>query len=114
MNNEIKIEKYIYNKYNLVKIDSRNIKKGDIFLALRGNNNHGNEFILNAIKNGAKYCITDKKFNSNNKQIIFVENTLNFITSIAQKKRFSYKGKVIGITGSAGKTTLKETLSFFY
>ena len=46
MNNEIKIEKYIYNKYNLVKIDSRKYKKGRHFLALRGNNNHGNEFIL--------------------------------------------------------------------
>ncbi len=113
MRYEYKIEKYIFSNHNLVKIDSRDIKRGDIFLALKGSKKHGNEFVSHAIKKGAKYCISDQKFVTKNKKIIFVKNIFNFISLIAQKKRFKYKGNVIAITGSAGKTTLKETLSFF-
>ena len=42
-----------------------------------------------------------------------VKNIFDYLTKLAIKKRGLYKGKVIGITGSAGKTTLKETLAFF-
>lgn len=107
------LEKYIIENYNKIKISSFDIKKGDIFLALQGNNYHGNKFIKNSIKKGAKFCITDRKFKNANQKIIFVENIFSFLNLLASKKRDLYKGKVVGITGSAGKTTLKETLAFF-
>jgi len=108
-----KFEEYVISKKDKIKISSKDIKKGDIFLALKGKNFHGNKFIIEAIKNGAKFCLTDNKNYAENKKTIYVKNILNILTTIAKKKRELYKGKIIGITGSAGKTTLKETLAFF-
>ena len=59
--------------------------------------------------------ITDKKSDLffNKKNILLVKDSLIFLLSIANIKRNIFKGKVIGITGSAGKTTVKENLKFF-
>ncbi|OUW95091.1 MAG: hypothetical protein CBD97_03675 [Pelagibacteraceae bacterium TMED237] len=107
------LEEYIISKNNKIKISSQDIKKGDIFLALQGKNFHGNKFLKSSLKNDAKFCLTDNKNYIKSKKIIFVENLIKYLTNLAIKKRNLYKGKVIGITGSAGKTTLKETLAFF-
>ena len=109
------IKNYIVNSSNKIKINSKDIKKNDIFLALRGSNYHGNKYINDAINAGAKYCITDKELKGakNSKKILLVENIQKFLIDLSKKKRSSYNGKVVGITGSAGKTSLKEYLKFF-
>ena len=68
-----------------------------------------------AIRAGAKYCITDKKLSksSSNKNILLVENIQKFLLDLSKIKRSLYKGNVIGITGSAGKTSLKEYLKYY-
>ena len=110
-----KIKKYIFNNSNKIKINSKDIKKGDIFLALNGKKYHGNKFLIDALKFGAKYCITDKKYTKFKKKenILFVENIYSYLKNISVQKRSLFNGEVIGITGSAGKTSLKEYLSFF-
>ena len=108
-----KFEKYIISKKNKVQISSKDIRNGDIFLALRGKKFHGNKFINEAINKGARFCLTDNKDFKKNKKILYVKNIYKYLEVIAKRKRDLYKGKVIGITGSAGKTTLKETLAFF-
>ncbi len=113
MNQISEFEKYILEKSNKVKISSKEINKGDIFLALKGKNFHGNQFIKSSLRRGAKYCLTDNKNFAKNSKIIYVNSVINYLNNLALKKRDLYKGKVIGITGSAGKTTLKETLAFF-
>ncbi len=113
MNQISEFEKYILEKSNKVKISSKEINKGDIFLALKGKNFHGNQFINSSLRRGAKYCLTDNKNFAKNSKIIYVNSVINYLNNLALKKRDLYKGKVIGITGSAGKTTLKETLAFF-
>ena len=113
MNQISEFEKYILKKSNKVKISSKEISKGDIFLALKGKNFHGNQFINSSLRRGAKYCLTDNKNFAKNSKIIYVNSVINYLNNLALKKRDLYKGKVIGITGSAGKTTLKETLAFF-
>ncbi len=113
MNYKLKLEEYIISKKNKVKISSKDIKKGDIFLALQGKNYHGNKFILSALKKGAKFCLTDKRSHIKRNEVIYVKNLYSYLTSLAVRKRDLYTGKVVGITGSAGKTTLKETLAFF-
>ncbi len=113
MNIKSKFEEYILQKNNKIKISSLDINKGDTFVALKGKNFHGNKFINSAIKNGAKYCLTDNKKFLKNPKVIWVDNIYKYLTKIALKKRSLYKGKVIAITGSAGKTTMKETLAFF-
>ena len=110
-----KIHKYIINSSSKIKINSKEIEKNDVFLALEGSNYHGNRFINNALNAGAKYCITEKKFrkSKDSEKILLVENTQNFLFDLSVKKRKLYKGQVVGITGSAGKTSLKEYLKFF-
>ena len=108
-----KFERYIISKRDKIQISSKDIKKGDIFLALKGKKFHGNKFIKEAINNGAKFCLTDNKNFKKNKKIFYVKDIYKYLVVIAKRKRDLYKGKVIGITGSAGKTTLKETLVFF-
>ena len=113
MNLKSEFENYIILKKNKIKISSKDIQRGDVFLALQGNNIHGSKFIKSSINNGAKYCVTDDIKFSKTKKVIYVENIIQYLTKLAIIKRQLYKGKVIGITGSAGKTTLKETLAFF-
>ncbi len=110
-----RIQNYIINSSNKLKISSKEIKKNDVFIALEGSHNHGNEYMHDAIKAGAKYCITDKKlenFNSDTK-VLLVENVQKFLLDLSEIKRSLFKGQVIGITGSAGKTSLKEYLKYF-
>ncbi len=108
-----KLEDYILNKKDKVKISSKDINKGDIFIALKGKNCHGNKFLNESINKGAKFCITDNKNFNKNAKVIFVNNIFKYLTNLAIRKRNLYQGKIVGITGSAGKTTLKETLAFF-
>ena len=115
MNNlKNEIENYLITNSNKIKINSQNIKKGDVFIALQGSHTHGNEFINNALSNGAKHIVTDKKWKNNlNKNILKVQNTYNFLNSVAIKKRNQFNGNIIAITGSVGKTSIKELLNFF-
>ena len=75
-----RIKKYIINSSNKIKINSKDIKKNDVFLALKGSNYHGNKFINEALNEGAKFCVTDKKFKSLKikKKILLVKNIQNF------------------------------------
>ena len=115
MNIKDKISKYIFHNSNKIKINSQDIKKNDIFLALKGEKCHGNKFIGDAFQFGAKYCITDKKYTESKKKenILFVQNIYSYLNNISVQKRSLFNGEVIGITGSAGKTSLKEYLSFY-
>tara|TARA_Y100001970_G_scaffold293494_1_gene440694 strand:+ start:2575 stop:3942 length:1368 start_codon:yes stop_codon:yes gene_type:complete len=109
------VKKYLTYNSNKIRINSKDVKKNDVFVALSGSKAHGNNYITEAINNGAKYIITDKVFEKKlgNINIIVVKNTLIFLENIAKQKRELYKGVVIGITGSVGKTSVKENLKFF-
>lgn len=110
-----KIEEYLIFHAGKVKINTNDIIKNDVFVALKGNTTHGSRYISQAINRGAKYIITDQKIKKNYKDkiILIVEDVMIFLLSIANYKRILFKGKVIGITGSIGKTTLKENLKYF-
>mgnify|MGYP000870246747 CR=1 FL=1 len=109
------IKKYLLENFNKVKINSSDIITGDIFVALLGSKQHGNFFISNAIDKGAKFIITDKKpiHKYHRSKIIIKKNVLSALLEIAKIKREQYKGVVIGITGSIGKTSVKENLNYF-
>ncbi len=99
-------------KLNKASINSKDIKKNDIFFAIKGKKNDGNEFISEAIKKGASLIVTDKfRKKIKNKKIIKVKNSLDFMTKISSGIRSIYPGQIIGITGSCGKTSLKELLA---
>ena len=95
-------------KINNASINSKEINKNDIFFAIKGKNKDGNLFITEAFKNGASLVITDKL--KNNKNCLRVKNTLNFLTHASSILRENLSCKVIAITGSSGKTSLKELI----
>ncbi len=107
-----KLEKKLNNKtiINKACINSKEIRKNNIFFGIKGKNIDGNKFANLAIKNGASISIIDKNYEKKNKKKIKVKNTLNFLTECATKIRTSSNIIAIGITGSAGKTSLKELL----
>ena len=95
-----------------ISTDTRKIKKSDFYLPLRGENYDGHSFIDNALKSGAiGYFTQDKrKINNEAEFIIYVENTLVAYMKLAQYLRRKVNPKVVAITGSSGKTTVKEMM----
>ncbi len=94
-----------------VSIDTRTIEKGDIFLALRGENFDGHLFIQEALAKGASAIIAEKTTSVDCPNYAVVENGYSALANMAKYKREIFKGTVIAITGSVGKTTLKEMLA---
>ncbi len=107
-----KLKNKLSNKIIINKacINSREIKKNNIFFGVRGKKIDGNKYANQAIKNGASISIIDKNYGKKIKSKIKVKNTLRFFTECAAKARNSSNIIAIGITGSAGKTSLKELL----
>ena len=97
-------------KFNGLSIDSRLVKKNDLFITIKGKKNDGNKYVPHALKKGAKLIISSKKNKKYNKKIIKVDNEINFLQKFAYKKRDRTNSKIIAITGSAGKTSLKSLL----
>ena len=99
------------NDFHGISIDSRNIIKDNLFLTIKGKNNDGIKFIPQAIKKGAKYIVTRKKnIQSYKNKIIKVDDEIKFLNNFASKKRKMSKSKICAVTGSAGKTSLKNLL----
>lgn len=92
-----------------VVMNSKEIEKGDLFIAIRG----GNNFVNEALLKGA-YVVYDNesiKLDENNKEKAFlVEDSIIFMQEFAKKWRENLNLKVIGITGSNGKTTVKDMI----
>ena len=92
-----------------ISIDSRNIKKNDLFIAIKGENFDGNDFLGQAIDNGASYSLSSKKNKSD--RHIYVENLNDFMKELTVNWLKDFEGKIVGITGSNGKTTTKDLIS---
>ena len=103
-------KKIIIKNFCGLKIDSREIKKNNLFVTIKGKKNDGTKFISNALKKGAKYIISSKTVNKYKKKIIKVKNEINFLKKFASLKRNYSSAKIIAITGSAGKTSLKNLI----
>ncbi len=105
----LNIRKSLQNFHGLA-IDSRVVKKKNLFLTLKGKNNNGNKFIPNALKKGAEYIISSKKLKKYKRKIVNVKNEIKFLNQYAKEKRKNSQTKIIAVTGSAGKTSLKNLI----
>ena len=122
--NRFKFENYLLNssilsqivkkekKYNIdgLSIDSRKINKNNLFVALKGKKIDGNQFINKALDKGASYAVSSKKNLKFKKRLITVKDPVGFLNKYARLKRQNSNAMILGITGSAGKTTLKNML----
>ena len=96
-------------KFHAISINSKKIKKDDIFIAIKGLNFDGHDYINEAFKNGAiAAIISDEEKISKN--TILVNDTKKSLADIASLILMKFKPFVIGITGSNGKTTTKELI----
>ncbi len=113
----------IYLQYPSVVTDTRKLKEGDFFFALKGPNFNANTFAFKALEAGAAYCVVDEPlitiatyYEGNNQaqkeaalsKMIVVEDVLTTLQALAGHHRSTFDIPFIAITGSNGKTTTKE------
>ena len=94
-------------------INSKIAKPGDLFFGIEGPKYKGSHFANEAIQKGAVACLVDKWYDSleeKKENVIRVSNVLQTLQKIASHRRQKFKGIVIGVTGSCGKTTTKEMM----
>ena len=97
--------------FKQARINSGEVKKNDIFFAIKGKKNDGNQFVRQSFKKKASLAIVNRIQNDlNKKRQIKIKNTLKFLTDTSKIFRENINTKIIAITGSCGKTTLKELL----
>ena len=104
-----------YKDCKYVSIDSRSIKRGSLFVAIKGESLDGHQFVKDALNNGASAIIINEseldKFDSLDKTIVTVKDTTIAYGDLANIWRKKLKAKVIALTGSNGKTTTKEMIA---
>ena len=105
----------LYKKCSGITTDSRQIKEGVMFFALKGEKFDGNDFAEDALKAGAKYAIVDRFLLEGTaykgRKCIVVQNVLGMLQMLAAYHRKQFDIPVVGITGTNGKTTTKELVT---
>lgn len=94
-----------------VSTDSRQILPGSLFIPLRGKRFDGHDYLGQAVQNGAAACLSEEVIEGLSVPVVRVADTLRALGDIAAAWRLQLRGPLIGITGSAGKTTTKEMLA---
>ncbi len=91
-----------------ISIDTRTIKKGDLFIAIKGDNFDGHNYIAKALQAKARAIIAHKKIKRCDVPVIYVKDTVKALGAIAAWHRSQFNIPVMAITGSVGKTTTKN------
>jgi UDP-N-acetylmuramoyl-tripeptide--D-alanyl-D-alanine ligase len=100
----------LYLQHPSVQTDTRKLKKGDLFFALKGPSFNGNEFTQKAINAGAAYAVIDDGNYAIEGKTILVNDVLVALQQLAEHHRRQFQIPFIAITGSNGKTTTKELI----
>src|SRR6478736_4774427 len=100
----------VYQQYPSVQTDTRKLKAGDVFFALKGPNFNGNSFAKQAIDNGAACVVIDEKEYEVPGKTFLVPDVLSALQQLALHHRKQFDISFIAITGSNGKTTTKELI----
>ena len=91
-----------------ISIDTRSIKQNDLFIAIKGKKYDGHDFLEKAVQKGASGIIVSCRESALKHNGLFVNDTLAALINFAKFSRNRFKGTIIGITGSNGKTTTKD------
>lgn len=92
-----------------VSIDSRSVNAGDLFIAIKGPRFDGHDFVQQAIEKGAVAIVANKELQVD-LPVLIVSDTLRALQDLAHYKRNTISAKIIGVTGSVGKTSTKEII----
>lgn len=94
-----------------VTTDSRDYRPGSIFFALKGEHFNANEFAAKALENGCAYAVVEDAAYARDDRYIVVKDVLKALQELATRHRIEMGTKIIGITGTNGKTTTKELIA---
>jgi len=94
-----------------VATDTRIIEGNEVFFALRGENFNGNTFVREALNRGCKFVVADDPSLASLDRVEVVKDALVVLQELAAFHRQRWKGRVLAITGSNGKTTTKELIA---
>ncbi len=100
----------LFLQYPSVQTDTRKLKEGDLFFALKGDQFNGNSFAKKALDEGAAYAIIDEPEAKTDNRMILVPDVLTCLQQLALHHRRQFNIPVLAITGSNGKTTTKELI----
>ncbi|MCD8183661.1 MAG: UDP-N-acetylmuramoyl-tripeptide--D-alanyl-D-alanine ligase [Bacteroides sp.] len=103
----------IFRECTCVTTDSRNCPEGSLFIALKGDTFNGNAFAAKALETGSAYAVVDEAAYApaGDTHYILVDNCLHTLQQLANYHRRQLGTRIIGITGTNGKTTTKELIS---
>ncbi|MCB0698827.1 MAG: UDP-N-acetylmuramoyl-tripeptide--D-alanyl-D-alanine ligase [Chitinophagales bacterium] len=101
----------LYKQHPSVQTDTRKLKEGDIYFALKGPNFDGNRFAIQALEAGAAYAVIDDAEYATDERCILSDDVLTTLQQLAKHHRQQFSIPFIAITGSNGKTTTKELVT---
>lgn len=101
----------VYRQHPSVCTDSRKVKAGDLFFALKGESFDGNQYALQALRDGAAYAVVDDQSLAGLEKCLLVDNVLTALQQLATHHRRQFTIPVLALTGSNGKTTTKELIA---
>lgn len=104
----------LFLEHPVVTTDTRDCPKGSIFFALKGASFNGNEFARQALENGSSYAVIDEMaegVTADDARLILVDDVLTTLQQLANHHRKALGTKIIGVTGTNGKTTTKELIA---
>ena len=103
----------IFKQHPVVTTDTRNCPEGSIFFALKGETFDGNQFAKKALENGCAYAIVDNPAcaDPSDTRIILVDDSLQTLQQLARHHRRTIGTRIVGVTGTNGKTTTKELIA---
>ena len=111
---ELKLGAPEHEQINHVEFDTRQLYRaeGTLFVALISDHRDGHRFLADALRQGVKnFLVSDLRIRFEGVNLIYVSDTLHALQMLAAKHREQYEGNVIAITGSNGKTIVKEWLA---
>jgi UDP-N-acetylmuramoyl-tripeptide--D-alanyl-D-alanine ligase len=99
-----------------VSIDSRSVAPGDLFIAIRGDNTDGHRFVADALDRGAAAAMVAEDWNDapEGAPLLVVRDTDAGMADLARAARARTKARILGVTGSVGKTSTKEMLALVF
>ena len=104
-------EQFLHEEVKGVVIDSRKVEEGFLFVAIDGANVNAHKFIPDVVKKGALCVVSHEDLGETDFPYIFVESTGQALLDIAKLYRDAVNPKVVGVTGSVGKTSTKEMIA---
>ncbi len=97
-----------------ISIDTRTLKPGDVFFAIRGDNSDGHAYVATAFERGAALCVVERERTGempDGAALLAVDDVLAALEGAGRAARARTAARIVGVTGSVGKTTTKEALA---